>query len=202
MTENTWEPISKYRKRDNIQVVGSRHMFPGVIYTTVLVDFNNPITPVKYYFNVTRFIKYPARALYWVGRYILPYLSVLLRRLLTLDRPILKSTEYGEAVSNYKKYYDSSDVLRTPTSGNLYSPIAIPEWIDIHNKEQLLQYARGVLIFSSKTSGQVKDLIKKHLNSDVHYVNMDFIIISILAGITPPGDEVNRMSNLTKPDID
>lgn len=200
--ENTWEPINKYRKRDNVQVVGSRHMFPGVIYTTVLVDFNNPITPIKYYFSVTRVIKYPARALYWIGRYILPYVSVLLRRIFTLDRPFLKSTEYSKAVTNYKKLYDSSDILRTPDAGNLYSSITIPEWIDVHNKEQLLKYARGVLLFSSKTKGQVKDLIKEYFNSEVHYVSMDPILMSILAGITPPGDEVNRLSNLKKSNND
>lgn len=202
MMENTWEPINKYRKRDNVQVVGSRHMFPGVIYTTVLVDFNNPITPIKYYFSVTRVIKYPARVLYWLGRYTLPYVSVLLIRVFTLARPFLKSTEYSKAVTNYKKFYDSSDILRTPTSGNLYSPIMIPEWIDVHNKVQLLKYAKGVLLFSSKTTGQVNYLIKKHFNSDVHYVRMDPILMSILAGITPPGDEVNRLSNLKKPDKD
>lgn len=200
--ENTWEPINKYRKRDNVQVVGSRHMFPGVIYTTVLVDFNNPIIPIKYYFSVTRLIKYPARVLYWIGRYILPYVSVLLIRVFTLDRPFLKSTEYSKAVTNYKKLYDSSDILRTPDAGNLYSSITIPEWIDVHNKEQLLKYAKGVLLFSSKTKGQVKDLIKEYFNSEVHYVSMDPILMSILAGITPPGGEVNRLSNLKKSNND
>ena len=198
MAMKDWEPISKYVKRDNVQPVGSHHMFPGIVYVSVIVDFNNKVSPIRYYYNVSRVIRYPARLLYWIGKPILPYLWVFIQKVLTLDRPIFASEDYREAAKSYKDYYDKSDVLSTTTTGGLYTPHSIPDWIDKNNKEQLLKYARGVLRYSSLTSGQINTLIKKYLNSDVHYINMDAVMISILADITPPGDIVNNLSNIKK----
>jgi len=198
--KNNKIPINKYKKSDSVKVIATRHGMRGLVVTTTLVNKDKQ-NRIEYYTRVTNVIKWPMRGLYWIGYLIIPNLSVFLERLFDGDKKIFKSSEYKEARKSYREYYYNLDLTAPITTGDLYSDQYVPNWIDKNNEEQFMKYANAFSIYASKSIPKQKELAVKYLNTDVPSTLVRQLVISYMAGITPPGDLVNKTKDVKSSDL-